>query len=64
MLKPIFKKVKKHEIFKINYYVIWTIFLKCSSKILLDLFLSLKNFFDLVVFFWVKDGCTYATENI
>ena len=39
MLNPIFKKVQKHAFFKINYYAIKTIFLKCSSNILYDLFL-------------------------
>ena len=42
-LKPIFKKVQKNAIFKINYYVIWTIFLKWSSIILLDFVRSLNK---------------------
>ncbi len=67
MLKQIFKKVPKHTILKINYYVIKTIFLKCSSNVLLDLFWSLKKCkfitIFLVVIFCVKDDFTYATDS-
>jgi len=53
MLKPIFKKVQEHAIFKINYYVIWKIFLKCSSHIyiIFSESFSYNNYFNYYVFF-------------
>ena len=70
MSKRIFKKVQKHAIFKINNYVIWAIFLKCSSNILLDLFWSYKkckiyhNFFGSSCFFFESKMVAYMQQKV